>query len=156
MNTHAILLGKKTHPVCNNMSFFNVRSFLHSSWVKNKIVKMRCGTNRKKSLNFWCSKVKTKEDSRMYKSGLWWRCFWCEYSWLLGMRGSKKMLKLLDQDCPGDPKLQRSAEICAEIDKKIRKNWRITEKELYWTINIGIAIINRFVRGLEYKRYQNS
>ncbi len=66
-------------------------------------------------------------------------------------REAKKMLKLLYQNRPGCSKLRKSTEICAEIDKKIRKNWWIIQRELSRMAGIGLATINRFVRGLEYK-----
>ncbi len=46
------------------------------------------------------------------------KVFLMRVRFVLGTRGPKKTLELLDQDKPGHPKLQ-SAKIWAEINKKI-------------------------------------
>ncbi len=47
----------------------------------------------------------------------------------------------------------QNTEICAEIDKKICKSWQVTQSnKLSCVAGISLASINRFVRGLEYKR----
>ncbi len=68
-------------------------------------------------------------------------CYWA--------REAQRTLKLLDKDCPGHPKLRRNAEIYAEIDKKVCKNW-ITPRELSRMTVVGLATTNRFVKGIEY------
>ncbi len=61
------------------------------------------------------------------------------------------MLKLLDQDHQGHPKLQKSAKISTEIFKKIPKLVDFSE-EFSHTIGVDLATINRFVISTEYKQ----
>ncbi len=54
----------------------------------------------------------------------------------------------MDLDHLGHLKLQRNAKIYAEIDKKIRKNWKIAQRELSCMTDVGLVTVNSFVRCL--------
>lgn len=57
-----------------------------------------------------------------------------------------------DRDRQSRPKLRNSDEIREKINKKIRENRCIIQRELSGSVDVGLDTVNKFVKGLEYKR----
>ncbi|XKL68959.1 hypothetical protein PGB90_006728 [Kerria lacca] len=55
-------------------------------------------------------------------------------------------------DRPGRPELRRTPELREKINAKIRKSRRVTQLQLSAQLRIGVATVNKFVRGLQYRK----